>query len=95
MKKPQRRRICIRVFLVVMGTIYQNTVVMQVALSLASIARSGTFSLLEDCFYIDKICDMRKRSKSKLRSCSLCKPHKTGHDCRWKTKDLVLLKEFE
>lgn len=27
---------------------------------------------------------MRKRYKSKLRSCGLCKPHKRGMDQRWK-----------
>jgi hypothetical protein len=31
---------------------------------------------------------MRKRYKSKLRSCSLCKPHKLGWDRRWKARDL-------
>lgn len=38
---------------------------------------------------------MRKRNKIKKRSCALCKPHKTGHCCRWKEKDSVKLKEFE
>ncbi len=38
---------------------------------------------------------MRKRFKNKKHSCALCKPHKMGHDCRWKNKDLERLKEFE
>ncbi|TSC78531.1 MAG: hypothetical protein G01um101433_196 [Parcubacteria group bacterium Gr01-1014_33] len=38
---------------------------------------------------------MRKRLKNKRHSCALCKPHKTGHDCRWNNKDLAGLKAFE
>ncbi len=38
---------------------------------------------------------MRKRKKIKKHSCGLCKPHKLGLDCRWKKRDLILLKEFE
>lgn len=32
---------------------------------------------------------MRKRYRMKLRSCSLCKPHKRGWDNRWKAKELA------
>lgn len=38
---------------------------------------------------------MRKRRKNKLRSCSLCKPHKKGFDNRWKPKEHQLLLESE
>jgi len=38
---------------------------------------------------------MRKRYKKKLRSCPLCKPHKTRGAKRWKVKDEASLKEFE
>lgn len=38
---------------------------------------------------------MRKMLKIKKRSCALCKPHKTGHQNRWKAKDLESLKIFE
>jgi hypothetical protein len=38
---------------------------------------------------------MRKRLKNKKRSCALCKPNKTGHSCRWSSKELSKLKAFE
>jgi len=38
---------------------------------------------------------MRKRLKRKKRSCDLCKPHKTGHDNRWKTKHEAALRRFK
>ena len=38
---------------------------------------------------------MRKRLKKKLRSCKICKPHKTHGACRWKPKEEEKLKEFE
>ena len=38
---------------------------------------------------------MRKRLKRKRRSCDLCKPHKTGHDNRWKPVERGRLAEFE
>ena len=38
---------------------------------------------------------MRKMLKKKKRSCPLCKPHKMGGVNRWKTKELVEIKEFE
>ena len=38
---------------------------------------------------------MRKRLKKKDRSCSLCKPHKTGWSNRWKPKEEQNLKEYE
>jgi hypothetical protein len=38
---------------------------------------------------------MRKRYKKKLRSCPMCKPHKTHGPKRWKVRDEALLKEFE
>lgn len=38
---------------------------------------------------------MRKRLKNKLRSCALCKPHKTGHSCRWKERELHNLRVWE
>lgn len=38
---------------------------------------------------------MRKRIKKKLHSCTLCKPHKMAGDCRWTSRDLTALKEFE
>lgn len=33
--------------------------------------------------------------KVKKHSCALCKPHKTGHQNRWKPKDLESIKVFE
>lgn len=36
---------------------------------------------------------MRKQFKKKLRSCSLCKPHKRGLMNRWKNKEQNLAKE--
>lgn len=38
---------------------------------------------------------MRKRQKNKLRSCGLCKPHKTGGSNRWNEKEFAELKESE
>lgn len=38
---------------------------------------------------------MRKMLKIKKHSCALCKPHKTGHQNRWKSKDLEIMKIFE
>jgi hypothetical protein len=38
---------------------------------------------------------MRKRYKNKLRSCPMCKPHKTSGSKRWKVREEFLLKEFE
>ena len=38
---------------------------------------------------------MRKMFKLKKHSCALCKPHKTGHQNRWKSKDLEKIKIFE
>ncbi|MBI4262336.1 hypothetical protein HY624_02315 [Candidatus Uhrbacteria bacterium] len=38
---------------------------------------------------------MRKRYKKKIRSCPLCKPHKTGHAGRWSKRDLVMIRVFE
>ncbi len=38
---------------------------------------------------------MRKRIKIKNHSCALCKPHKTGHQNRWKSKYLEGLEIFE
>lgn len=38
---------------------------------------------------------MRKMLKIKKHSCALCKPHKTGHQNRWKSKDLEKMKIFE
>ena len=38
---------------------------------------------------------MRKRYKRKKRSCGVCKPCKVGGTCRWKPRDLMLLKEWE
>lgn len=38
---------------------------------------------------------MRKRTKLKKRSCTLCKPHKMCGACRWTNRDLSRLKEFE
>lgn len=35
---------------------------------------------------------MRKGYKQKLRSCSLCKPHKAGWANRWKHKERQLIK---
>ena len=38
---------------------------------------------------------MRKRYKSKKRSCKLCKPNKMGNANRWTEKEHAKLKEFE
>ena len=38
---------------------------------------------------------MRKRTKKKLRSCALCKPHKMCGECRWTPKALDELKRSE
>jgi hypothetical protein len=38
---------------------------------------------------------MRKRLKKKLRSCPMCKPHKTQGANRWKTKELDRLERAE
>jgi len=38
---------------------------------------------------------MRKRYKKKNHSCALCKPNKMAGACRWKSKGLFLLKNFE
>ena len=38
---------------------------------------------------------MRKRLKTKLRSCKMCKPYKMGWENRWKTKEFFALKEAE
>jgi len=38
---------------------------------------------------------VRKRFKRKLRSCPMCKPHKTNGSVRWKPKDLEALKIAE
>lgn len=38
---------------------------------------------------------MRKRNKTKLCSCGLCKPHKMGWCNRWKPREFQALKEFE
>lgn len=38
---------------------------------------------------------MRKSIKRKLRSCGLCKPHKTGGANRWKIKEFSALREAE
>lgn len=38
---------------------------------------------------------MRKQYKNKLKSCPLCKPHKTGHSNRWTDKDLAKMKETD
>jgi hypothetical protein len=38
---------------------------------------------------------MRKRYKSKLQSCGLCKPHKRGWEHRWKGKDMQLVEDAE
>jgi len=38
---------------------------------------------------------MRKRTKRKKHSCTLCKPHKMGGSCRWSEKDLDALKIWE
>jgi hypothetical protein len=35
---------------------------------------------------------MRKQYKNKLKSCSMCKPHKTGHANRWTVKEQLLMK---
>jgi len=41
------------------------------------------------------ICTVRKRLRSKRRSCPLCKPNKTGHSCRWSDKELEYLRRWE
>ncbi|MEK7128412.1 MAG: hypothetical protein AAB933_02535 [Patescibacteria group bacterium] len=33
--------------------------------------------------------------KIKKHSCALCKPHKTGHQNRWKSKEVEGMKIFE
>ncbi len=38
---------------------------------------------------------MRKRTKLKLRSCAMCKPHKMGWENRWKVKQRDALKRAE
>ncbi|MBJ7602147.1 MAG: hypothetical protein JF888_02970 [Candidatus Dormibacteraeota bacterium] len=38
---------------------------------------------------------MRKRLKKKLKSCGLCKPHKTGQALRWTDREEARLREFE
>ena len=38
---------------------------------------------------------MRKRFKMKRRSCAVCKPFKMGVVKRWKSRDEILLREFE
>ena len=38
---------------------------------------------------------MRKRYKSKKRSCPICKPGKCGHAIRWTPRDLMELREWE
>lgn len=38
---------------------------------------------------------MRKRTKKKKHSCTLCKPHKTHGAKRWNHKEEARLKEFE
>lgn len=38
---------------------------------------------------------MRKRYKHKLRSCSLCKPHKRGHASRWTPRQAHSLADAE
>lgn len=38
---------------------------------------------------------MRKGSKNKKKTCSLCKPHKRGKIRFWKNKDFQNNKEFE
>jgi hypothetical protein len=38
---------------------------------------------------------MRKRMKLKKRSCPMCKPHKMGHDCRWKPKEMQAIRLAE
>jgi hypothetical protein len=38
---------------------------------------------------------MRKRMKKKLRSCPLCKPHKTGGENRWSAKERDRLERAE
>jgi len=38
---------------------------------------------------------MRKRYRRKHRSCSLCKPGKTGHSKRWHPREEDRLKRFE
>lgn len=35
---------------------------------------------------------MRKQYKKKLRSCPMCKPHKTQGSNRWKNKEINLYK---
>jgi len=38
---------------------------------------------------------MRKRLRSKRHSCPLCKPNKTGHSCRWSSREFNLLQVWE
>lgn len=38
---------------------------------------------------------MRKMYRKKRRSCSLCKPDKTGHAKRWTNRQRMELKEFD
>ena len=38
---------------------------------------------------------MRKQSRTKKRSCALCKPHKMGWANRWKAKDRERLERAE
>jgi len=38
---------------------------------------------------------MRKRLKKKLRSCPMCKPHKTHGATRWNVKEFDRLKRDE
>lgn len=38
---------------------------------------------------------MRKQYKKKLKSCSMCKPHKTNGANRWKAKERELMKLTE
>ena len=39
--------------------------------------------------------NMRKMFKLKKHSCALCKPHKTGRQNRWKSKEFSKMKIFE
>lgn len=38
---------------------------------------------------------MRKALKLKRRSCAMCKPHKMRGQNRWKSRERMLLREFE
>lgn len=38
---------------------------------------------------------MRKQYKRKLKSCPLCKPHKTGDAIRWTKKEQLAMKLAE